>query len=114
MVAAVLGNEIATILRIPAEKISSHTPLAELGMDSLMAVELALAIENKFDLTGYTMPLTDKTTLISLANSLYQVILGNHEETDLLEQVSQKHGVHLSNAEKNNIQNNMAESNNAK
>ena len=114
MVAALLTHEIATILRIPMEKVSVHGPLIELGMDSLMAVELALIIETKFDLTGYTMPLTDKTTVLTLASSLYQVIQGNQEQTDFVEQITQKHGVHLSHTDKETIQNNMAENNNAK
>lgn len=114
MVAALLTHEIASILRIPMEKVSVHGPLIELGMDSLMAVELALAIETKFDLTGYTMPLTDKTTVLTLASSLYQVIQGNQEQTDFVEQITQKHGVHLSHTDKETIQNNMAENNNAK
>jgi acyl carrier protein len=44
-VADVIVEEIARILRLPKEEVSRTKPLSEIGLDSLMAVELALSIE---------------------------------------------------------------------
>ena len=41
----VVAEEAATILRLPAGGIDPLRPLSEMGMDSLMAVELRLALE---------------------------------------------------------------------
>jgi phthiocerol/phenolphthiocerol synthesis type-I polyketide synthase C len=43
---AVLRQELGRILRLAPESIDPHRSLSELGMDSLMGVELRLAIEN--------------------------------------------------------------------
>ena len=43
----VVGEEAATILRLPADSIDPLRPLSEMGMDSLMAVELRLALEEQ-------------------------------------------------------------------
>lgn len=100
LVADVLLAEAAHILRLPADKLSADDPLAGQGMDSLMAVELALAVEQKFELTGYAMPLTDKTTARQLAKSIYALIAGSDAEkeaqVDIVDQTLQKHGVSLS------------------
>ncbi|MFG1300146.1 SDR family NAD(P)-dependent oxidoreductase [Xanthobacter sp. V3C-3] len=44
----VLAREVAAILRLPAEAVSGTAVLSELGMDSLMALELRLTLEKKF------------------------------------------------------------------
>ena len=107
IVAAELLHEVAAILRLPVEKIPADTPLAAQGMDSLMAVELALAVEQKFELAGYTLPLTDKTTAQSLATSIYALIMGGEtpqdQQLDIVVQMTQKHGAHLSDAQHDSI-----------
>ncbi|MCD5310509.1 type I polyketide synthase [Kineosporia babensis] len=44
VVSAILTDQVATVLGIPADSIDPATPLPELGMDSLMAVELGARI----------------------------------------------------------------------
>ena len=51
----VVVEEIARILRWPAQDVSLTKPLMEIGLDSLMAVELGLALETRFALDA---PLT--------------------------------------------------------
>src|SRR5205823_4932051 len=43
----IVAEEAATILRLPAGGIDALRPLSEVGMDSLMAVELRLALESR-------------------------------------------------------------------
>ncbi|MEJ5210694.1 MAG: F0F1 ATP synthase subunit delta, partial [Burkholderiales bacterium] len=41
-------QEVAQILSLSVERIDPERPLHDLGMDSLMAVELALGLEKRF------------------------------------------------------------------
>ncbi len=50
----VLGREVAGILRLPPDAVTGTAALSELGMDSLMALELRLTLEKKF---GFELPL---------------------------------------------------------
>ncbi|MDB5395240.1 MAG: putative fatty acid synthase transrane protein [Rhodospirillales bacterium] len=47
-VAALVALEVARILRLSAAEIDVGRPLDELGMDSLMSLELRMSIENRF------------------------------------------------------------------
>jgi phthiocerol/phenolphthiocerol synthesis type-I polyketide synthase C len=53
-VAALVALEVARILRLSAEEIDVGRPLDELGMDSLMSLELRMSIENRF---GIELPI---------------------------------------------------------
>ncbi|MDT8344803.1 MAG: SDR family NAD(P)-dependent oxidoreductase, partial [Thermohalobaculum sp.] len=64
---AVLAAECVRILRQPAASIDPHRPLASLGFDSLMAVDLKLSAEETL---GLPLPLTtlgDEASLADLA-----------------------------------------------
>jgi acyl carrier protein len=75
LLAELLRSDIADILGIAAERLAPDTPLADEGMDSLMAAELGVSIDQKFDLDGYAVPLTDKMSTADLAAVLYPVIM---------------------------------------
>jgi phthiocerol/phenolphthiocerol synthesis type-I polyketide synthase C len=49
-VADIVVEELARILRLPREDVSKSKPLSEIGLDSLMAVELMLSLETRFAL----------------------------------------------------------------
>jgi acyl transferase domain-containing protein/NADPH:quinone reductase-like Zn-dependent oxidoreductase/acyl carrier protein len=48
LVARLVASEVASILRLSAEEIDPARPLDELGMDSLMSLELRMGIEKRF------------------------------------------------------------------
>ncbi len=48
-------EEVARILRLPAEAVEPDRPLIDIGLDSLMALELRLGVEKR---TGIELPLT--------------------------------------------------------
>ena len=66
----VVADEAATILRLPGEGIDPLRPLSEIGMDSLMAVELRLALENRLRVDLPLVSLTEGTSVASIAARL--------------------------------------------
>jgi acyl transferase domain-containing protein/NADPH:quinone reductase-like Zn-dependent oxidoreductase/acyl carrier protein len=66
----VVAEEAATILRLPGEGIDLLRPLSEMGMDSLMAVELRLALENRLRVDLPLVSLTEGTSVASIATRL--------------------------------------------
>jgi phthiocerol/phenolphthiocerol synthesis type-I polyketide synthase C len=70
VVAEVLTGEVARILKLPAKEISPQRPLAELGMDSLMGLELRMSVERRFDIDLPLVAIGDSTTLLTIAQSI--------------------------------------------
>lgn len=110
LLAEMLRAEIADILCMPPERLAMDAPIADEGMDSLMAMELGLAIDQKFELDGYTVSLTEKITTADIAKILYPVIMGKGAEqggsgTDLLliDALSRQHGLNLNDAAKQDL-----------
>jgi acyl transferase domain-containing protein/NADPH:quinone reductase-like Zn-dependent oxidoreductase/acyl carrier protein len=69
-VSGVLAGEVARILKVPASEIGSQRPLAELGMDSLMSLELRLGIERRFAVEIPLPAISETTTLASIAKAI--------------------------------------------
>ena len=94
-----LRAEVAEMLCIPAEQLPPDGSITEAGMDSLMAMELGLAIDQKFELDGYAISLAGDMSTHGLAKQLYPVIMSKSENSDyalsLIESMSHKHGVAL-------------------
>jgi phthiocerol/phenolphthiocerol synthesis type-I polyketide synthase C len=70
----VIAEEAATILRLPAEGIDPSRPLSEIGMDSLMAVELRLALENRLRVDLPLVSLSEGTSVASIATRLVGMV----------------------------------------
>jgi len=70
----VLGDlvrrEIALALRLPVEEVSLLTPLAEMGMDSLMMLELRTALEREIGIAFPMMSLANKLTPTDLVRRI--------------------------------------------
>jgi acyl transferase domain-containing protein/NADPH:quinone reductase-like Zn-dependent oxidoreductase/acyl carrier protein/NADP-dependent 3-hydroxy acid dehydrogenase YdfG len=66
-VTELLVKEVARILKLSAERVDPRQPLSEFGMDSLMAVELRLAVEQRFGITIPVLALSEGATLAVLA-----------------------------------------------
>jgi acyl transferase domain-containing protein len=66
----VVAEEAASILRLPAAGIDPSRPLSEVGMDSLMAVELRLALENRLHIDLPLVSLAEGTSVASIAARL--------------------------------------------
>lgn len=70
IVAEILTGEVARILKLPAKEISPQRPLAELGMDSLMGLELRMSVERRFDIDLPLVAIGDSTTLLTIAQTI--------------------------------------------
>jgi acyl carrier protein len=63
---------VADVLRVPVELVASEAPFAELGMDSLAAVELATAIEDALEVDLPMSAVYEHSTVAELTEFLQQ------------------------------------------
>ncbi|MBK6873981.1 MAG: acyl carrier protein [Kineosporiaceae bacterium] len=66
----VLCEQIAAVLGVPPDTVDVQTPLPELGLDSLMAVELSARIATSLDLEISALEFTRGGGVTSLATRL--------------------------------------------
>ena len=78
-VVALLTEEVARITKLAASRIEAGRPLVELGMDSLMAVELRLAVEQRFGVSLPVLALSEGATLQALAGRVIKMLGGGAE-----------------------------------
>ena len=87
----ILVDEIGRILRLPRDDVSRTKPLAEIGLDSLMAVELMLSIETRF---GMDTPLGSSAggfNVADLAGHLLAARMQDGEPFDIAEDLAKRH-----------------------
>jgi NADPH:quinone reductase-like Zn-dependent oxidoreductase/acyl carrier protein/SAM-dependent methyltransferase len=89
----VIAEEAATILRLPASGIDPLRPLSEMGMDSLMAVELRLALESRLRIDLPLVSLAEGTSVASIAGRLATAISIGPKEGDLIALVARHEGM---------------------
>lgn len=101
--AGILAQQFARILRLPASRIRHEVPLGELGMDSLMYVELGLATEETFGVDISSLSLSKSSTILSLAAMIHGQLRGEDapgtsEERRVADALRSQHGLALSTA----------------
>jgi NADPH:quinone reductase-like Zn-dependent oxidoreductase/acyl carrier protein len=98
-IARMLGVELGTILLIPAEKIDMNRSLYDMGIDSLMGLELVTAIDAKFGVQFSVMVLSEASTLYQLAELMIKKLNGEYAESNTQvvdeQHLASKHGVEL-------------------
>jgi NAD(P)-dependent dehydrogenase (short-subunit alcohol dehydrogenase family)/acyl carrier protein len=103
-----LKEEVGSILRVAPDKLDENRSLLEVGMDSLMGVELMTSLETNLGVTIPIMALSEGPTISRLAERLAHVIRPpeNAEETaessplaDHARQLAAQHAADLSIAE---------------
>lgn len=72
--ASMLSQHFARILRVPVSKIRHDKPMGELGMDSLMYVELGLATEETFGVDISALSLDKNASILTLAEMIHRHI----------------------------------------
>lgn len=94
-----LKKEAGEILRLAPEKIDPHLSLYDMGLDSLMGVELIGALESLFGLRLPAMLLSQNPSLEKLAASILHQLKRNgdeeedHELLQQAQQLAERHGV---------------------
>jgi acyl transferase domain-containing protein/NADPH:quinone reductase-like Zn-dependent oxidoreductase/acyl carrier protein len=74
VVVGMLKHEVGEILRLPIDKIDPGQSVYDMGLDSLMGVELVVALENRFGVRLPVMALNDNATLDKLASRLIELL----------------------------------------
>jgi acyl transferase domain-containing protein/NADPH:quinone reductase-like Zn-dependent oxidoreductase/NADP-dependent 3-hydroxy acid dehydrogenase YdfG/acyl carrier protein len=94
-------REVAQILCIGADRIEPNRSLHDLGMDSLMAVELALSLEQRFGIQLPVMMLNDSPTADNVTARIIEKLNGEEDageegpSADLAAEVIRQHGGEL-------------------
>jgi len=70
----ILKREIGEILRIPPDKIDENRSLLDVGMDSLMGMELISSLEDSLGVSLPVMALSEGPTIAKLAERIAHVI----------------------------------------
>jgi acyl transferase domain-containing protein/NADPH:quinone reductase-like Zn-dependent oxidoreductase/acyl carrier protein len=106
-----LTEEIAQILRLPAERIPADRSLYDIGMDSLMGVELVLGIEKRFGINLPAMALSEGPNISRISDRLMQQLLrgegdaepgadsGEDRMKSVVAGLARQHGVEISSDE---------------
>jgi acyl carrier protein len=74
-----VAEEVARILATDATRIDPAQPLHDLGLDSLMAVELALGLEQRFGIRLPAMMINEAPTVERVAGRIARMVAGETE-----------------------------------
>lgn len=81
-VADYLAREVAAIFRMPAEDINPKRSLTEIGMDSLMGLELRMAVERQIGIDIMKVSMSGGTTINDIADHIATRLRGARDEAD--------------------------------
>jgi acyl transferase domain-containing protein/NADPH:quinone reductase-like Zn-dependent oxidoreductase/acyl carrier protein len=100
-VAELIAMEVAAILRLPPEHVGAGQALHDIGMDSLMAVELALALEKRLHVSLPPMLISENPTIARIAERVLGQLRGDggpaaDATTELVAAMASRHGENLS------------------
>lgn len=92
-----LKLEVGEILRVAPEKIDANRSIYDMGLDSLMGVELVVALESRFGIRLSVMALSESPTIAKLAERMIVQLKGHDKiETDAahhqVKQIAAQHG----------------------
>ncbi len=111
MFTSIIQAEVADILRAAPDKIDTRRSMFEMGLDSLMGVELATALEARFGVRLPAMMLTEHPTITKLAARLVTDLQADQTSTAMsdaadindallkVQQIAKQHSVQLSDAQ---------------
>ncbi|MCL7745473.1 SDR family NAD(P)-dependent oxidoreductase [Guyparkeria hydrothermalis] len=77
-----IAEEVAEVLGLNAEQIDTQRSLFDIGLDSLMGVELTLALETRLGVRVPTMALSETANIDGLASRLWGELKGDGDEED--------------------------------
>ena len=90
-VADILVEEIARILRLPRDEVNRTKPLMEIGVNSLMAVELMLSLETRFAMDAPLGSSPGSFNVGELAEYLLSAKQQDDQKIDVAEGLAKRH-----------------------
>ncbi|WP_151244913.1 beta-ketoacyl reductase, partial [Bordetella bronchiseptica] len=75
----ILKAEVGEILRVPMDRLDASRSVYDMGLDSLMGVELVVALENRCGLKLPVMALSESPTIEQLAERLVALLRGESD-----------------------------------
>lgn len=104
---ACVSSETAKVLGLPVADVPVDRSLPSLGLDSLMAMELASGIEQSTGLRLPAMLMQDAPSIEQIAERLYARMMGNSaeeaESDAILDELARKHAENLAPEEKRDV-----------
>lgn len=75
-----LAEQVGHVLLIPADKVDLKKSIFDMGMDSLMALELSMLIEEKFGFEVPPMAIGEGASITALADRIRDFLIGDDED----------------------------------
>ena len=75
-------EKIAGVLRLPSKEVDRHRPLADIGMDSLMMLELRSTVEDTLQVDLPIMSLANGITPADVARRIASLIVGDGQKSN--------------------------------
>ena len=106
-VTELLTEQVARVLRLPVERVERNASIYDLGMDSLMAVELHMAVEEQFHIHVPVMAVTEGASIAALAGRIAGQLAsrggaageGAGTRSQVVEELAARHGESLDDEE---------------
>lgn len=73
---ALLREQVGSVLRVSPDDLATDRPLSELGLDSLVAIDLVMRLESAFDISVATGRVNSKMTIEDLAAMVVSLLTG--------------------------------------
>lgn len=109
IIRSLIVDEVAQVLGLAVEQVATDRGMQSMGLDSLMAVELAVGLEQRTGVRLPAMMLQDSPTVEQIAQRIVARLTGsadeNISEDDLLADLARRHAVDLSESEAASILN---------
>ncbi|WP_290702999.1 type I polyketide synthase [Amphritea sp.] len=109
----ILTIELSEILMIPAVKIDPNKSIYDMGMDSLMGVELMTALEARMGIQVPVMALTETPMLSQLTTKIISLVKQDEKEIEVthddksIRHLASQHGIETNSVQSEDILNNV-------
>ena len=103
MLTDLIAQEVAKLMGISVKELNVHQPISDIGMDSLMVVELAVALEERSGLMIPAVSRSGGATIQTMAERFWQMLNKSNEDEQMLDAIAGQHGLELSGDMKSSV-----------